>query len=291
MTTNLFISWSGKLSQAVAGVIHSWIPSVLQSVEPFLSSEDIEKGTRWSDHIAQKLEECGFGVIILTDENTLAPWVMFEAGALSKMVGKSNVAPVLLNIQPTNVRPPLSQFQSVRFEEKDILRLMKSINKSGDSPIREDALERTFSAMWPQFKQDVDNILTSFQGSSELDSLEEGKIDLDSLNLSVSELIKAVQVLQEDIRSKNNVDLNEELSRTLFDIRRSSMRNHIPRGAIEDLEKSLDIIEKSIKESGTSCISLDKEESEDVQMRIAKVTRFLSQEYRPRPRFSEIEAR
>lgn len=72
MSTQIFISWSGEKSHQVAALLHEWIPTVLQSAEPFLSSTDIEKGSRWSDHVAQKLEECGFGVIVLTKDNLTA---------------------------------------------------------------------------------------------------------------------------------------------------------------------------------------------------------------------------
>ena len=59
----VFISWSGDLSQALAVALRDWLPSVLQSVKPFVSSEDIESGARWSNDIGRELEATTFGLL------------------------------------------------------------------------------------------------------------------------------------------------------------------------------------------------------------------------------------
>ena len=69
----VFISWSGEVSHKVAEALESWLPSVIQSVEPYMSEEDIEKGTRWSQDITRELELCNYGIICVTRTNIEAP--------------------------------------------------------------------------------------------------------------------------------------------------------------------------------------------------------------------------
>ena len=89
----VFISWSGAISHQVALVLREWLPSVIQAVEPYVSSEDIDKGARWTTDISKELEASQYGILCVTPENIEAPWLNFEAGALSKTIDKSRVCP------------------------------------------------------------------------------------------------------------------------------------------------------------------------------------------------------
>jgi hypothetical protein len=51
----VFISWSGPLSRQVAESLKLWVQCVIQAAEPFLSSEDIDKGAVWFGEIGQQL--------------------------------------------------------------------------------------------------------------------------------------------------------------------------------------------------------------------------------------------
>jgi len=75
----IFISWSGELSKDLGEVIRKWIPSVLQAVRPYFTPNDIEKGARWSSHIATELQDSRIGIFCLTQENLNSAWMMFEA--------------------------------------------------------------------------------------------------------------------------------------------------------------------------------------------------------------------
>jgi hypothetical protein len=58
----VFISWSGNTSHLVALALREWLPSVLQSIEPYVSTEEIEKGARWNAEIGRQLNDTTFGI-------------------------------------------------------------------------------------------------------------------------------------------------------------------------------------------------------------------------------------
>lgn len=62
----IFISWSGQDSLEIAKVLRDWIPNVIQVAEPYVSAEDIDKGTRWATDISKELDDSSYGIICLT---------------------------------------------------------------------------------------------------------------------------------------------------------------------------------------------------------------------------------
>jgi hypothetical protein len=157
----VFISWSGEKSQLVAVELHSWFKSVIQAVQPFVSSEDVAKGGRWSPEIAGALEASDFGVICVTSENHDRPWLNFEAGALSKSVSAARVAPILIDVRQSDIEGPLGQFQSTYVEREDMLKLMLSMNRSiGEPgvPLDESELRRYFDTWWPKLELKIREI-------------------------------------------------------------------------------------------------------------------------------------
>ena len=108
----VFISWSGDSSHKVAIVLRDWLPSVIQALEPYVSS-DIDKGARWMADISGELENSSFGILCVTKDNIHAPWLNFEAGALSKFAKQDRAAPFLFGVDVSEIREgPLSQFQA-----------------------------------------------------------------------------------------------------------------------------------------------------------------------------------
>lgn len=102
----VFISRSGDTSKKVGEVIRAWLPSVLQTVKPYFTPSDIEKGTRWSSDIAQELDDSMAGIFCVTKDNLNSQWLMFEAGAISKKVEQSMVCPILIGIDNSDINGP-----------------------------------------------------------------------------------------------------------------------------------------------------------------------------------------
>ena len=156
----VFISWSGTTSHMAAIALRDWLPSVIQSLEPYVSSEDIDKGARWSTDIAGELSASNYGILCVTQSNIEAPWLNFEAGALSKAFDKAQVAPLLVGIKRSDIKSgPLLQFQSVICERDDVFKLLISMNaaleKSALEPTR---LEKIFEVWWPRLKDQLEKI-------------------------------------------------------------------------------------------------------------------------------------
>lgn len=155
----VFVSWSGALSNKVAVILKDWIPNVLQSVELYVSSEDIEKGSRWNEEIARQLACSDYGILCITKENTEAPWLNFEAGALSNRLGLSKVCPLLYSIEFSEIAEPLRQFQAATFKKRDFLGLVRSINNScGDNKLNSERLDLVFDIWWEHLYEEIKKI-------------------------------------------------------------------------------------------------------------------------------------
>lgn len=156
----IFISWSGDKSKEIASVFKDWIPAVIQAAKPYFSPNDIDKGARWSNEIAQELEASRIGLICLTDDNLQAPWLMFEAGALSKSMDKARVCPMLFGVEPTDLAGPLVQFQAAPFSKDEVHKAIKTINSQlGESALQPSVVDSVFEKWWPDLDEKVQKAL------------------------------------------------------------------------------------------------------------------------------------
>lgn len=159
----VFLSWSGDRSRAVAEVLSKWLSQVIQAVDPWISV-DIDKGIRWAPEVSERLEKSKVGVICLTPENLESRWILFEAGALSK-TKDAYVCTFLLELAPADVEPPLGQFQHTTFDRQDIGRLVRTINASvardGEEALTDAVLTDVFETFWPQLESSLQAIAAS----------------------------------------------------------------------------------------------------------------------------------
>ncbi|HEL3157363.1 TPA: toll/interleukin-1 receptor domain-containing protein [Stenotrophomonas maltophilia] len=152
----VFLSWSGDLSQKLAESLRGWMPTAFQFMRPYFTPDDIEKGAKWNSEISKELESCNTGIIFLTKENLEKPWILFEAGALSKSIEKSRVCTLLFDVEPSDVKGPLTSFQATRFEKADFKKLMVSINANSDgSGLTQEVFDEAFEMWWPKLESKV----------------------------------------------------------------------------------------------------------------------------------------
>jgi len=149
----IFLSWSGTKSRTFAEELKPWLEQVLPGTDVWLSSEDIDKGTIWFTQIIDELTTCSCGILCITHENHLAPWIHFEAGGMIKGLGKSRVATVLLDIDYPQLMQPLNQFNGTRLNREGAWQLVRSLNKASDRPIKDKVVERSFEKFWPDLEE------------------------------------------------------------------------------------------------------------------------------------------
>ena len=155
----VFISWSGERSKIAATGLRNWLPDVIQAVTPWMSSVDINPGSRWSSDISEQLSETQVGIICLTPENLSSPWVLFEAGALAKALGETLVCPYLIGVEPTDLTGPLMQFQAIKANKESTWDLIKTIAKTQTDNFNQKGLRKVFNHLWPELEDIINTAL------------------------------------------------------------------------------------------------------------------------------------
>ncbi|HEX4725465.1 MAG TPA: toll/interleukin-1 receptor domain-containing protein [Pseudonocardiaceae bacterium] len=194
----VFISWSGTGARDFALFLRGWIRQVVQAVQPFMSEQDIGKGARNLLEMSQELEAVQFGIVVVTRDNVAAPWINFEAGAISKSLGTGRLVPLLLDVGKPDVVGPLAQFQAVdATDHTDVERLFREINRWLEHPLDADVLLPAVQSRLPEF----DDAVAAFRAGAETrgpqSALRKDRDVLDEILLLVRGLRSAPQAIEE----------------------------------------------------------------------------------------------
>jgi len=188
----IFISWSGTRSEAIAKALRGWLPNLLQAVVPFTSNQDIKKGERGLVTISAELEQSNVGIICLTPENLEKPWILFEAGALSKS-SAAHVCTFLYDVASTNIEAPLGEFQYTKNERDDIKHLCSTINDLlGDRKLDPSRFEQAFDVWYPKLEEKLKAIPAPQEDEKRVDQ-RSPEDKLDEVLRAVRNLSKAAQ--------------------------------------------------------------------------------------------------
>ncbi len=153
----IFISWSGERSKIFAESFYDFTKRLLHPLKPWMSSIEIQKGQRWSQEIGNRLSNDMIGVICITPENQDSQWLLFESGAISKVMEESRVCPILIGMEKRDLTGPLAQFQATSLEKEDMLNLILSLNELLDEYKKEkELLIEEFEEKWDNFKTTLD---------------------------------------------------------------------------------------------------------------------------------------
>ena len=194
----LFISWSGEFSQKVAKKLSIWIPTIIQSVEVFYSSDDIAKGENWGTRLDNALSDCSFGIICLTPENIAAPWIHFEAGALSAALN-ARISAVMLGVNPSALKGPLTRYQNTIFEREDFFQLFQSINDASERPLKPEILKNAFDNAWEKLEPEINNIIKQYAASNTVPAEADSNSDSEAIQEILRILRKSVNSQSEPL--------------------------------------------------------------------------------------------
>ncbi|OBU18325.1 hypothetical protein AYY19_00100 [Photobacterium aquimaris] len=239
----IFISWSGERSQYIASCLKNWLPKVIQSVNPWMSDEDIEAGARWSAQISETLSKSNIGLICVTNENQHNPWLLFEAGALSKTIDESFVCPLVFEMKPSQLSGPLTQFQSNELNANGLFKVLSSINKLlGEKSIPDTQLKEIIQVWWPVLEKSLQDIpihnvnnkkpnRTTDEKLDELLSLSREQMRRDNIRLEafnekqlnisdkmsdLCNIIKDENKIKRKRESSHDISISTQLSKLLF---------------------------------------------------------------------------
>lgn len=170
-TPSVFISWSGYSSKTIAEKLSKWLKDIFPWVD-FWTSERIEGGLRWSDEVARALEVSDFGILCLVPSNLEMPWILFEAGALSKKLGSARVVPYRVSVPAEDVRGPLSQFQSVSADRNGTCNLVESIyNALPEQKRPKSEVQQTCTQHWPTLQSELEKVQFEEEWSQPFDCI------------------------------------------------------------------------------------------------------------------------
>lgn len=151
MSRSVFISWSGDRSKHLAEFLHGWLPNVIQTVVPFVSSQDIENGDPWFATISESMAASAVGIVVITPENEESRWLNFEAGGLSRVLESKRACPLVVGMSKTALRPPLGELQAADASIKDdVHKLIRAINTPNEVPFA--SVDHAFNREWPDLE-------------------------------------------------------------------------------------------------------------------------------------------
>ena len=153
---NLFIAWSGEVSERAADLLGQWLNQLMPWLRVHVPSRGSYAGMGWFSKEWNALQSAECAILTLTKENINAPWLVFEAGVLFSKLDRSSIFPVVVDLSIADLSGPLAQFQAVRADKKGLSKLAREINtKSLEmhlGGLELDLLIKTIEASWPGFE-------------------------------------------------------------------------------------------------------------------------------------------
>jgi DNA-binding CsgD family transcriptional regulator len=205
-----------------------------------MSTDDIRIGVRWSHELANALQRIEFGIVCLTEENRKSPWILFEAGALSKTLERGRVIPYLIDIPSNLFDGPLSQYQAINADLDGTRHLVEAIAEANPvNRLHPQTLAIVFERWWPDLESELHNINEKYP----VPKVRRPDIRVfTTRDISIIELLKAGKT-QKQIAEAIGISrqtLHVQVKQVILKLNASSVEEAI------DLAKEFDLIEGEI---------------------------------------------
>lgn len=181
----------------MAGALRKWLPQMNLLVKPWMSDKDIGAGSLWFQETAKELSESKFGIFCITSDNLNEPWIHFEAGALFDIVEKQRhrICPYLLNLDPSDIKGPLSNFQAKQATKENTWEILDEINKLSDGA-DQGIIKENFERYWPDLEKELRSISNL---KSDTSIPERGTVDM------IQELLELAREQSHILSEKQNI--------------------------------------------------------------------------------------
>lgn len=237
----VFISFSQRLTHDVAKVIEEVITSIYpkskSNVEVFLSSKKIKAGT-FKGQILNAMRNAKFAISVLSSENKNAPWLMYEAGALSLAVEQNggHLMPYLFCRHGSDREATIEDLQYVQYQrdhednQEQFKKLIENLNDSLSNQNKVNGLKiaNAIDDAWPDISKRLDNIAynlynpsASSGGEKILDTTLSNSISISPIEGNFETNSQSLIRFADDFVPKSPKEIEEKFERML--------RTHIPR--------------------------------------------------------------
>jgi hypothetical protein len=246
-----FISWSGDESRLIAEALKEFFSFALPNPTLFVASRDLQAGEVWFTEIADRLDACDIGGIVVTPQNINKPWLHFEAGAISKRVGRSAAIPLLCGVANGELAgTPLAQLQALTVSELNMRKLTSRLNDLLELGVSESHIDSTFPVWWERYSGRISNpdLWKGAVAKKAAPTIADLSVQMAQVAAAISDLTDRVErstrnvspgiTGQGDLATMNYADLSSRLLS-----RRGSSRRNEPTLSPEELSEILKSID------------------------------------------------
>lgn len=129
----VYVSWSGELARHASEVLRYCLGLAFPRLDVWVTESDIAGGLRWVDEIQSAIRTSDLAIVCVTKDSLLSPWINFELGILA--ASGSRVVPWVIDLEPSELRGPLAQYQAADSLER-LIRAIAELDNGSAPPER-----------------------------------------------------------------------------------------------------------------------------------------------------------